>query len=209
MKTFAVLALLAGAFATPLQLVERQTPDPNQIYIISSQTSGSGCPQGTVSTTLSTDRHVITFGFDSFQTYIGPGTAPADHSKNCQIHLDLHYPGGFQFSVMQATYHGYALMDAGVKGSFISTYFFSQNASATTTTRADISGPIDQVYTKIDNVQQASLVWSPCGTSGIVNANNRITLTSRNSSASGSLTDDDATVSFQQILLFQWRPCNR
>lgn len=108
---------------------------------------------------------------------------------------------------MKATYHGYALMDAGVKGSFISTYFFSQNAAATATTRADLSGPVDQVYTKVDNVPQASLIWSPCGASGIINANNRISLTSSNATASGQLSNDDATVSFDQQLALQWRKC--
>lgn len=74
---------------------------------------------------------VITFGFDSFQTYIGPGTTQADRSKNCQIHLNLKYPGGFQFAVVESTYHGYAQLDAGVTGNFFSTYFFSQDAGAT------------------------------------------------------------------------------
>jgi len=72
MKVFAVLAFFAvGAFATPvdLEFVERQAPDPNQIYIISAQTSGNGCPQGSVTTTISPDKSVVTFGFDSFQTY--------------------------------------------------------------------------------------------------------------------------------------------
>lgn len=47
-------------------------------------------------------------------------------------------------------------------------YFFSQNASATSTTVATIAGPVDTTYTKTDAVEQATLVWSPCGTSGIV-----------------------------------------
>jgi hypothetical protein len=74
---------------------------------------------------------VITYGFDQFQTYIGPGTKAADHSKNCQLHLNLKYPGGFQYSVVDATYHGFARLDAGVTGSFITTYYFSQDAAHT------------------------------------------------------------------------------
>lgn len=74
---------------------------------------------------------LITYGFDSFQTYWGPGTSGADHSKNCQLHLTLKYPGGFQYSVVDATYHGWARMDAGVTGSFVTSYYFSQDASKT------------------------------------------------------------------------------
>jgi hypothetical protein len=34
-------------------------------------------------------------------------------------------------SVMDATYHGYARLDSGVRANFISSYYFSQDASAT------------------------------------------------------------------------------
>jgi hypothetical protein len=79
----------------------------------------------------SNTKQIVTFGFDGFQTYIGPGTKPADKTKNCQLHLNLKYPGGFQFAVVDSTYHGYAQLDKGVTGAFFSTYFFSQDAAAT------------------------------------------------------------------------------
>lgn len=207
-----MFAFFATAIANPIEMEKRQSPPPNQITIISAQTSGNGCPQGTVSTTFSPDKTVVTFGFDAFQTYIGPGTKPQDRSKNCQIHLNLQYPGGFQYSIMQATYHGYAQLDPGVTGQFISTYFFSQDASNTANSKTTLTGPDyvnGQVYTKSDSVENASTVWSPCGASGILNINNRIGLTSTNSNASGQLSDDDATVAFQQKILVQWRTCTK
>lgn len=115
-------------------------PDPSQITIAAASFSGNGCPQGTVSTSFSSDKTVVTFGFDAFQTYIGPGTVVADRTKNCQLHLTLNYPGGFQFAVLDSTYHGYAQLDTGVTGTFLSTYYFSQDATATTTTRTSITG---------------------------------------------------------------------
>lgn len=63
--------------------------------------------------------------------YTGPGTTPSDKSKNCQLHLNLKYPGGFQFAVVESTYHGYAQLEEGVTGTFYSTYYFSQDAAAT------------------------------------------------------------------------------
>jgi hypothetical protein len=115
---------------------------------------------------------------------------------------------------MQATYHGYAQMDAGVSGAFISSYYFSQNASNTASSRADISGPDfvnGQIYTKADVVENASIVWSACGATGILNVNNRIALTapSGSTTASGQMSDDDATVAFTQKMLFQWRQCTQ
>lgn len=116
-------------------------------------------------------------------------------------------PGGFQYSLVSATYHGYAELDKGVTGSFISTYYFSQNATATATTRTSVAGPLDSTYTKSDTMEEASVVWSPCGTSGIMNANNRISLASKSASAAGLMTNDDATLKFEQQVLLQWRPC--
>ncbi|KAH8908257.1 hypothetical protein BR93DRAFT_609041 [Coniochaeta sp. PMI_546] len=216
MRSFAFL-LPALAAASPLAQTNpdgwADGPDPNQIQITSATFSGNGCPQGTVSTSISPDKTVITFGFDGFQTYIGPGYNPTEKTKNCQLHLNLKYPGGFQFSVVDSTYHGYAQLDPGVTGTFYSTYYFSQSAGDTTTTQTSISGggiwAQGQVYTKADTIPTASYIYSPCGANGILNINNRIALTSTNSSAIGELTDDDATVAFTQQIHLSWKTCKK
>ncbi|KAH7091303.1 hypothetical protein FB567DRAFT_490145 [Paraphoma chrysanthemicola] len=186
-------------------------PGVDQITIVDTTYSGNGCPQGSVSTSASEDKTVITYGFDQFQTYIGPGTTPADRSKNCQLHLNLKYPGGFQYAVVEATYHGWARLDEGVTGSFITTYYFSQDAGKTQTTRSSFTGggPLlnGQVYTKQDSVETTATIWSPCGSNGILNINNRIALTSKVTNAAGELSNDDATVAFTQQLHVAWRKC--
>ncbi|KAF2004025.1 hypothetical protein P154DRAFT_543505 [Amniculicola lignicola CBS 123094] len=204
--------LPALAFASPMpQAGTGNAPDPGQITIISSSYSGSGCPQGSVSTSTSPDKTVITFGFDQFQTYIGPGTVPADHSKNCQLHLSLKYPGGFQYAVVDATYHGWARLDAGVTGQFITSYFFSQDAAKTSTTKMSVQGGgkllTGEVYTKQDSIETTATIWSPCGNTGLLNLNNRLSLTASNKTASGELSNDDATVAFTQQLHVAWRAC--
>ena len=215
MKSFAAFLLPALAMAAPAlnPNLSGDMPDPKDIQIVSASFSGNGCPQGSVSTSISPDRTVITFGFDGFQTYIGPGTAVSDRTKNCALHLNLKYPGGFQFAVVDSTYHGYAQLDQGVTGTFYSTYFFSQDASATTTTQTSITGggvwAKGQVYTKADSIPTASLIFSPCGATGILNINNRIALQSSNSKASGSITDDDATVAFTQQINISWAKCKK
>ncbi|KAK4184384.1 hypothetical protein QBC35DRAFT_58926 [Podospora australis] len=215
MKSIAFI-LPALAVASPVaQIVGpdgwANAPDPKQIQISSAKSSGNGCPQGTVSSTISPDKTVVTFGFDRFQTYIGPGYDPTAKTKNCQLHLDLKYPSGFQFAVVEATYHGYALLEKGVTGTFFSTYYFSQDAQATTTTQTSIQGggiwEQGQVYTKADRIPTASYIWSPCGANGILNVNNRIALTSSNRTAIGEITDDDATIAFTQQLNIGWRNC--
>jgi len=211
-------------------LPDLQAP-PGQVTIEKTGYSGNGCPQGSVSTLLSPDKSVVTFGFDSFQATIGPNSNPNEKQKNCQLHLGLRYPQGFQVSVMSATYHGYVRLDPGVSGNFISSYYFSQDAGRTVSysyiptlyslyiyanakcqamTRTTLSGPAyvnGQTYTKQDNIETASMVWSPCGANGLLNINNRIALTSNNRQSAGEMSNDDATIKFQQKLYLSWRRC--
>ncbi|PVH99154.1 hypothetical protein DM02DRAFT_712129 [Periconia macrospinosa] len=210
LSKIAVLLFPVFALANPVPQ-SSAAPDPALITIVDHSYSGNGCPQGSVSNSSSPDKTVITFGFDQFQTYYGPGTKQSDWSKACQLHLNLKYPGGFQYAVVDATYHGWARLDKGVTGTFLTTYFFSQNAPATSTTRMTVNGggslADGQVYTKNDKIETTAVVWSPCGTTGLLNINNRISLTSSNTSAYGELSNDDATVAFTQQVHVAWQAC--
>lgn len=62
-------------------------------------------------------------------SYYGYGFTARDNSHNCAIHTVLEYPGGYQFSVMTATYNGGARLDPGVSAVLQSSYFFSSNPS--------------------------------------------------------------------------------
>jgi hypothetical protein len=77
-------------------------------------------------------------------------------------------------------------------------------------TRTSLQGPEYQngkTYTKQDSIANESMVWSPCGANGILNVNNRIALTSPNAQAAGEISNDDATLKFEQKLRIQWRRC--
>jgi len=183
---------------------------PQQVTIDKTSYSGNGCPAGSVSTLISPDKTVVTFGFDVFQATIGPGADPASKQKNCQLHLGLKYPAGYQMSIMTATYHGYVRLDQGVVANFISSYYFSQAAEKTAMTRTTLQGPEykgGKTYTKQDSIANESMVWSPCGANGILNVNNRIALTASSPSAAGEISNDDATLKFEQKLKIQWRRC--
>jgi len=213
MKSIALALLSAYAVAAPFELDARNAmdPPPQQVSIASASYSGNGCPQGSVSSVISDDKSVVTFGFDRFQAIIGPKAAQSERSKNCQIHLNLRYPSGFQLSLMEATYHGYVRLDDGVSASFISSYYFSQNAGNTASSRADLRGAeykSGKIYEKKDSIEHGSTVWSPCGANGILNVNNRIGLSSTNNRGEGEISKDDATFKFTQKVHFQWRRCN-
>lgn len=73
--------------------------------------------------------------------------------------------------------------------------------------KGDAKLALGDVYTKTDKVETTSVIWSPCGSNGILNINNRLSLTSTDPKAAGEFTNDDATVALTQQLHVAWRPC--
>jgi hypothetical protein len=124
----------------------------------------------------------------------------------------VRYPSGFSFAVVDTTYHGFAMLDEGVTGTFFTTWFFSNDAAASSTTQTSIKGggiwAEGQVYTKSESLPGSNMVRSPCGGSeAILNINNRIALSSSNRDASGMISTDDDTVALTQQVHIEWKKC--
>jgi hypothetical protein len=122
---FAALALVV----TAEQTLEAQTPANASITIGTITYSGTGCPQNSVSSILSDDKTLVTFGFDSFQATIGPSSPPGDSRKNCNIVLQLLFQNGFQLAIAETVYHGYTRLDDGVNAKFTTEYDYKFSAT--------------------------------------------------------------------------------
>lgn len=132
MKFYRALSLLPLVAAVPTNPGLGDTwagsaPDPTQVHIKGLTYGGNGCPQGSMSYAISDDRTLVTLIFDSYIASIGPGIAVTEQRKNCQLNVDITYPGGFQYSILSADYRGYAAIQKGVTGVLKSTYYFSGN----------------------------------------------------------------------------------
>lgn len=65
-----------------------------------------------------------------------------------------------------------------------------------------------QVYTKADRFNESSVIWSPCTGAGILNINQRISVTSSTELSTGNMSVTSAAVPFtQRALQFQMRSC--
>jgi len=205
---FSTLLLLAASTLTLAAPAARATgPDPNDVYIKTFTYAGSGCPAGSVANATDATKTVLTLLYDSYVAQIGPGTLPADHRKNCQVNLDVHYPGGWQFSLFSVDYRGFENIDRGVTGHQAATYYFSgqtSQISAATT----FHGPKIDNYLITENFVVESLVWSPCGFNYPLNINSQVYLTSTNPNANGLLTTDSTDFKFTEIFHLQWRQCH-
>jgi len=197
-------ALALGSFVS----AQAAQPDPSQVYVLGIAYGGTGCPQGSVGISLSTDRKTFTLIFDEYVASLGPGIRVTENRKNCQINVNLQYPQGFQYSLLSADFRGYVGIDAGVTATQKATYYFSGiTEQASTETR--FTGPVSKDYLIHDEIPFTSTVWAPCGQPQALNINSQILLQSSKSGASGLLTTDsiDGKVTF--ILGLQWAVCKK
>jgi hypothetical protein len=71
----------------------------------------------------------FTLIFSQFAAQVGPDTQPMEAYKFCQINLNLHYPQGFQLSVLSTEFRGYVGLDSGVNATLGALYYFSGRKS--------------------------------------------------------------------------------
>ncbi|KAG9237230.1 hypothetical protein BJ875DRAFT_173293 [Amylocarpus encephaloides] len=203
---FTVVFAAAAAYAAPAGNAVAVSPDPSQVSIRDIVYGGSGCPQGSLGSFISADRQTFTLIFDQYVASIGPGVPVAQNRKNCQLNIDLKYPGGFQYSIFSTIYRGYVGLDAGVNGLQSSTFYFSGQTGQTTTSTS-FKGPIDGNYEAVDNVALTSTVWSPCGANQALNINSQVRLTAANAAARGQITDDSIDGKITFVVGVQWQKC--
>ncbi|KAF2400247.1 hypothetical protein EJ06DRAFT_577531, partial [Trichodelitschia bisporula] len=149
-------------------------PPPPQVVIRSVSYGGSGCPDGSASVSISSDRTTLNLIFDSFQAYIGPAVSITQNRHNCQMNIDLDVPTGWTWSVWSVDQRGYLQLDPGVSATLAATYYFSGQTKQSRLART-FTGPYAGDYLKRDQADVA--IWSPCSGSGMFNVNQAVGLT--------------------------------
>lgn len=207
-STLLVLAASALSVAVPTP----DAPNPNEVSISGFTYAGSGCPAGSVASSQDPSKTVLTLLFDSYIASIGPGTVPKDWRKNCQVNLNIRYPGGYQFSIFSADYRGFEKLESGVTGKQTATYYFSgeqAQSSLSSYFNGPTSPPEGKDYLITDKFAVESRVWSPCGANLPLNINSQLSLSSKDKKASGLLTTDSQDFKFAQIYHIEWRRCKK
>ena len=132
-------------------------PDPSSVYISSITYGGTGCPQGTVGSSLSNDRRHATLIFDVFVASSGPGDPVTENRKNCQVNINVHAPRSVAWAAnLRLDHRGYVQVPAGVSATQSDTAYSSQillgQPQSTTFT-----GPVARDYLSTDSYVLSSL----------------------------------------------------
>ncbi|KAB5511557.1 hypothetical protein GE09DRAFT_1269946, partial [Coniochaeta sp. 2T2.1] len=189
------------------------------VSIVSAASSGNGCPQGTVSTTVNPDKTLITLGYDAVRPHLGPGATPGMKSQNCVVHLRLKYPTGWRFIIDKTRWHGIFSLTEDASATLYTLYeIVSSDTQVINVPQANVNGSrFEQVDGDVFDVeypiQRDDEIASMCGreersVSDGVGVHDRFALTAKKAGTEqdGFLVADTAL--FHQIGL-RWEPCQR
>jgi hypothetical protein len=182
-------------------------PDPQEVYIESISYGGSGCPQGTVGQSLSADRTRFTLIFDRYVTSVGPGIPLGDARKNCQINVNLRYPGGWSYSLSTVDYQGFLQLGAGHRATQ-SAIYYRAGSPLQARVSGSAAGPLIRDFVVRDTRTTSAYVWSPCGARVPLNINTAISIeTSGNRAGSSQMTTDSIDGTILSVFNLTWRGC--
>lgn len=122
---------------------------------------GSGCPSGTVSTTLSPDGKSLSLIFDQYEVSAGGETGRSYDRKSCNVAIPVHVPNGYSIAVLAVDYRGFNHLPSGAMSQFNVEYFFA--GSRGPAFRRTFRGAQEGDYLIQNELEAESFVWSPCG----------------------------------------------
>lgn len=144
---------------------ETSTKDP---FMMSEATySGSGCPDGTVSMTLTDDKSSLSLIFDEFVVQAGETSQKQKETKSCNLIVPIKVPRGFQFAVLNSDQRGFYSVPKKAKAIFESSFQLTNTKNNWPVTpkvskSVTINGEKEQDYTMTSKIS-ATTLWSPCG----------------------------------------------
>ena len=156
---------------------------------------GSGCPAGSVSTTLSPDGKSLSLIFDQYEVSAGGSTGRSFDRKSCNVAIPVHVPNGYSISVFSVDYRGFNHLARGATSQFNVEYFFAGGRGPAF--RRSFWGDLEGDYFINNQLVAESLVWSPCGQSVNLrtNASLRVnTVANREASATIDSQDVNAAI---------------
>jgi hypothetical protein len=207
MRFFTAATLLAtGAAAMPaISVPTAPTPNPQDVKILGITAIGTGCPAGTASVNIDATGTIFDVAFDQYTASVGPGNLPNDARKNCRVSINLSFPAGFQLSIIETRFQGYASLTTGQTGTCRAGYTFAGDNTQEVVFQKNIVAPYEDNYNMLAGVGIES--YSKCGQTAILNVNSEVRITPVTSPYKGLMTVDSFDGSVHVIFRALWRKC--
>jgi hypothetical protein len=166
---------------------------------------GTGCPDGTVSVTLSPDHKSLSLLFDQYQLSVGGVTGKGFDRKSCNIAIPVHVPQGLSVSILKIDFRGFNHLPLSATSQFNVEYFFAGTRGPTF--QRQFRGPLDEDYLINNELVAEAVVWSGCGADVNLRTNSSMKVqTVSNKEAMASIDSEDVNAAI--VYQLQWRECN-
>jgi len=165
---------------------------------------GTGCPSGSVSTTLSPDGKSLSLIFDQYSVEAGGDTGRTFDRKSCNVAIPVHVPQGYSVAVLAIDYRGFNHLPAGASSQFNVEYFFAGGRGPAF--RKTFYGPEDSDYLLSNKLGVESTVWSRCGEDVNLRTNTSMRVSSpRGREAMATVDSQDVNAAI--IYRLSWKRC--
>lgn len=192
-----------------LEMAEAVAGAPDNFHIKSvNATGGSGCPQGSVSTSLSADGTSLSLVFAKYVATMGPGIPLPQSRRNCNINMTVAVPQGFSFTITQIDNRGSVDIPSGVTASQRSTYRMQGIPGEGTPQLTQFKGPAKRNFVASNKIDIPKLVFSACGQETNVNVATSIRLQGSRTKKS-TIAIDSLDQNFAQLYHFGFKKCNQ
>ena len=200
MKTLLLGAAAAGAIA----MAGTATAYEDDFYLGRPGYGGTGCPAGSVSTTLSPDNKSLSLIFDEYTVSTGGQTGRTFDRKSCNVAIPVHVPQGYSVAVLAVDYRGFNRLPRGSSSQFNVEYFFA--GSRGPAFRRSFSGALEDDYMIHNELGIRSMVWSRCGADVNLRTNSSIRLSGGRGEAMSTVDSQDVNAAI--VYRLSWRRCS-
>lgn len=178
----------------------------NEVTIEEVGYAGNGCPAGSASVVLATDKKSVSVLFDTYIAEAGGQDQGTFDRKKCDLAFSLKVPNGLSVALLNADYRGFTDLPPRAKATLTRDYFFAGTTGPRLTD--SWSGKRSQDFTVTDNMGLMSTTYSACGADVILRSKTAATVrTSRGQEAMVSVDSADLTSKTVFRYNFSWKQC--
>jgi hypothetical protein len=124
--------------------------------------SGSGCPDGTLSATLSPDKKTLSVLFDQMVAHSGTPSLLTIDQQQCSLAIPVIVPNGYSVSIYKFDYRGFSEIPTNGEGYINVEYFFAGLTGMVF--EKTLVGPLSEEFFFSNNITSPeTIVWSKCG----------------------------------------------
>jgi len=181
-------------------LTQTASADLTKTHLGNISYTGSACPKGSVSTSLSSNKKRVTVHFNNYIVTLRGRNQSSSRKKVCTLAIPVKVPKGWSVSLVSANYYGRLELSNGADARIMNEYSFAGTRGGRF--RTVFRGPTTRKYSLKDPLTRLAGVWSSCGT----NATIRITTSARVKSH-GNQSKSEADIRNGLVTRLQYRRC--